>query len=529
MGKTITSFRPKSLLSNAAWNLFLTAWTTGVSFFYTPFLIRHIGSDYYGLFVLLMSLSGLLGIMNLGLGEATLRYTAYYYGRQDISGINRVVGSTLSVYTAVSLAIAAVIFPASPFIVKFIAVPPGESALGIKLLRITAVTFSLKLFSGAVGSIPGALQRYDIRTKVMIAENIFQLAGTVALVLTGYGIYHLVLWSLITALFIQAVHMRVAKRLIPLLRLTPLFAKDGIKEVFGYGIFSSLGQFLTIIRTQADRLILGALVSTSAVAYLTVPQTIALRAAGAVGSAGAALFPKFSATKDPEELQSLFLNATWISLCATVVIFVPVTILFPDFLRLWINPEFAEKSAWVGQIIAGSCIVRGAFIPYDALFRGIGKPQYLTVLFTCAAVTSLGLNFVMIPRFGLAGAGYCYCITPLWGFIGITFTLRKVLGIPSLRPFFHSVALPCMLGFLVLFLLSALRRSFMETPGWIELFVIGALFAGITAAVVLGTEQLLRGSDSHTQSLANHVRRILAAHPRILPPRRSNYGRPPEA
>ncbi|HEX8949182.1 MAG TPA: hypothetical protein VF790_09495, partial [Dissulfurispiraceae bacterium] len=151
MSKTITSFRPKSLLSNAAWNLFLTAWTTGTSFFYTPFLIRHIGSGNYGLFVLLMSVSGLLGIMNLGLGEATLRYTAYYYGRQDIVGINRVVGATLSVYLVVSIIIVGGLSLASPFVVKFIAVPPHEHELGIKLLRITAITFSLKLFSGAVG------------------------------------------------------------------------------------------------------------------------------------------------------------------------------------------------------------------------------------------------------------------------------------------------------------------------------------------------------------------------------------------
>ncbi|HEX8950167.1 MAG TPA: oligosaccharide flippase family protein, partial [Dissulfurispiraceae bacterium] len=370
---------------------------------------------------------------------------------------------------------------------------------------------------------------YDIRTKVLIAENIFQLAGTVALVLMGYGIYPLVLWSLITALFIQIVHIRVAKHLMPLLRPTPSFTRDGIKEVFSYGIFSSVGQFLITIWTQTDRLLLGALVSASSVAYLNVPHTLAFRAVGAVGSAGSVLFPKFSALKDPEELQSLFLNATWISLCATIVIFVPVTILFPDFLRLWINPDFAAKSAWVGQVIASSCMVRGAFYPYDALFRGLGKPQYLTVLFACAALTGLGLNLALIPRFGLAGAGYCYCATPLWGFIGILFTLRKVLRIPSLRPFFHSVALPCMLGFLVLFLLSAVRRSFMETPGWIELFVIGTLFAGITAAVVLGTEQLLRGRDSYTQALARHVRRLLPAHMGILLSKRNNYGRPPEA
>ena len=90
--------QPRSILANASWNVFSTIWSMATIFFLAPFLIHRIGEIYYGLFILLASISGLLGIINLGLGEATLRFVSYYYSEKDYSGINRVFGATLAVY-----------------------------------------------------------------------------------------------------------------------------------------------------------------------------------------------------------------------------------------------------------------------------------------------------------------------------------------------------------------------------------------------------------------------------------------------
>ena len=53
------------------------AWSMAALFFLTPFLVRHIGENGYGFYILLTTVSGFLGLMNLGLGEATLRITSY--------------------------------------------------------------------------------------------------------------------------------------------------------------------------------------------------------------------------------------------------------------------------------------------------------------------------------------------------------------------------------------------------------------------------------------------------------------------
>ena len=118
-------------------------------------------------------------------------------------------------------------------------------------------------------------------------------------------------------------------------------------------------------------------------------------------------------------------------LCATIIIFVPLTVLFPDFLRLWINPEFARKGAWVGQLIAFSCIFRGAFIPYFGLLGGLGKPQYISYISIAVGLTSLTVNLILIPMFGLSGAGYAYIVEISWSFAAIVFICRRFLGMAS--------------------------------------------------------------------------------------------------
>lgn len=494
-GNVLTASKPKSLISNGLWSVASTVWSMGVTFFLTPFLIARIGTDHYGLFILLMSISGMMGIMNLGLGEATLRYVAYYYGRNDLDGINRVVGATFAVYVVMGLLGWTCLFFGASWIAGLLALSTADEALAASLLRLTAFSFGLSFISGSYASIPQAMQRFDISTNVSVAQSIFQVAGTVWLLAAGYGVYQLVQWSVATCVFTQIVNTVVAKHLIAGLHLTPRPTRQGLREIFGYGIFAMVTGVFGMIWGHADRVIVGTFVGPASVGYLTVPQQLSLRGSGCVAGAGAGLFPRFSGLRSVKEREDLFLDSTWVMLSGTVILFVPFTVLFPDLLRLWLGKTFAAQSAWVGQVIACSCIVRGAFVPYDALFRGIGRPQYMTVLFTCTGLTSLTANLILIPQFGLGGAGYCYAITVFWGMGAIVFAGKKVLRMPNLRPFVRVLVLPMAAGAGAL-LCSVVARTLFPTLGWFGLSAMWLSMSGLTALLIGAAEQCAGGSDS---------------------------------
>lgn len=508
----IVESKPKSLIGNVSWSLVATVWFIGVSLFITPFLIARLGTDRYGLFVLVMSISGLLGVMDLGLSEATLRFVAYYYGRKDIAGINRVVGATFSVYIVIGLVGWGVTFFAASWIAGLLSLPETELPLATNLIRLIAIDLGLRIISGVFGAVPKALRRFDIDTAVVIGQSMFELLGRVTLLLAGYGVYELVLWQLITTILRQIVNVVVAKHLVSSLRVLPLLSRAAIREVFSYGVFAAATQILGMIWQEADRLLLGALVGSSAVAYLSVTKNLVLRAMRALGSASSVLLPHFSASTELDERRDLFLTATWGMSCMSILVFVPVTILIPDFLRLWIDPEFAEQAAWIGRVVAASCIVRGAFLPYQQLFGGVGKPQYLSAVTLGSGITNLLMNVVLISAFGLAGAGYAYAVSLLWGFGATFFAWTKVLEARSWRPLVRSVGLPIGMGAASLVAGMALRST-LGPLGWVALIGLGAAFLCGTAVLVVGPEWLLGGRTSHAGLLMNAVLKTLPPGP----------------
>jgi len=460
--------------------------------------------------MLIMTISGLMGIMSLGLGEATLRYVAYYYGRDDLAGINRVLSATLSVYILAGFIGGSVLFFGALKFVDFLALSAANRELGVRLLQLTAINFFIGIIGGAFSSIPQALQRYDISTKVNIAQSVFQVSGTVIILLRGLGIYELVMWNVVTLLFRQIMNVYVVKRLIPNIHFWLLPSKESLKEIFGYGIYSFVTYIMGIVWGQVDRLLLGALVSLASVGYLSAPRQLSFRCSGMIASAGSALLPRFSSMLNHNETQQLYLDATWAMSCATVVVFVPLSVLFPDFLRLWISPEFALKSAWIGQLIAFSCIFRGAFIPYQGLLGGLGKPQYIAFISVAVGSTSLIANLLLIPKFGLSGAGYAYIVEIFWSFIALVYIHKHFLSGASVRPLLNAVAIPIVFGLLALSG-AVVIRNFLNDPGWIGFFVLGMSIAVSTALLISGMDRFLLGNDSHTKILHGFSRRIASS------------------
>jgi O-antigen/teichoic acid export membrane protein len=476
----------KSLSSNAFWSVFSQVWGMAVVFFMAPFLIHRIGHAHYGVYLFLSSLSGMLGVLNLGLGEATLRYVAYYHGRGDNEGINRVLGATLFIYAIMGTAAAAALFFFAPQVGRLLRESAADQGLVVMLVQITSLGFLLRFMAGAFLAVPQAALRYDLYARVILGESVVRTIGQVLVVLAGWGIMGLILWSAAAGLFLLAATVLLVKYLIPDLSLWQMPSRQGFREVFGYGVFAFLSQLLGLVWQYADRLLLGAFVGASAIAFFAVPQELAMRFLGLAAAAGAVLFPKFSRTEDMKRIKVLYVQSTSALLFLTVMLFVPLAVLFPDFIRLWVSTGFAEESRHVAVIIAASCIIRGAFIPYEGLFRGIGKPQYYLVVIALSSMTVLLCDLVLIPRYGIRGAGYAFCLSPLWGVAAIVFAWHRVLRNASFGELFRCAGGPCLVGFAML-AVGCWMRSFCKPDiGWLAMIGLAGAIFGLTTVCLIG-------------------------------------------
>jgi O-antigen/teichoic acid export membrane protein len=494
---------PKGAMTNAGWNAFFTLWGIAVSFLLSPILIHYLGVAQYGILLLVWSVTGILGIANFGLGEATLRYVAYHIGDDDLEGVNRVLGSTLTFYAVVCAVISIALFAAAPSFAGFLKIGAGEQDLVAWLLRLSALVFSIGIFSRAIGSIPMALQRYDISSKISIGQNVVRALGYIILVVAKFGVLHLVLWDVVTCAATLVLQVAVVRKLSPGILPVPSLSFRGLREVIGYSMYSMLTHVFYTMFRESGKLVLGRFMGASQVAYFGTPDNVAQRAHMLVASGSETLLPRFSANRAPEAARSLFLGGTWAALALSIVLFIPMVALMPDFLRLWINPRFSLESSAVGQLLALSYITQGAFAPPATYFRGVGKPWVVSIVLFFAGVSTLASGILLVPALGILGAGYAYLIGSLAHLFGLLFGWFYVFGRSSLRGLARSIGLPLLLAGVAFMVVSSIRGIFSEVD-WFGLFALGGLFVGITAILVFGVDRAL-GGDSPSKRFLDRV------------------------
>ena len=184
------------IIHNVLVNWAAYAVTIVIGFFMSPFLVHHLGDSVYGVWMLLGSLTGYLGLLDLGITPSTVKKVAEYRAQDDQNAINRVVTGGVMVFLligAVSFLISIVI---SFFFNDLFPNPLSrETAAGLVLLTglNLAVTFPASVFLGVLRG----FQRYDIDASVSTLALIARSILIVFLLLNGYGIIALAIATFI--------------------------------------------------------------------------------------------------------------------------------------------------------------------------------------------------------------------------------------------------------------------------------------------------------------------------------------------
>lgn len=492
--------RPKGIITNAIWNSSYVVWTMLISFVLTPVMIQYLGITDYGILLLVWSVTGIMGTLNLGLGEATLRYVARYHGEHNMEGVNRVFGITLSVFLILCVIISTPLFTASPLIVQWINIPLDQHQLVSSLFRLSVLTISVSTIMSLFGAIILALQRYDINIRINMIGSVFRTVGYIALVISGFGILYLVIWDLLVTLGIFFFTIRAARRLLPQLIIFPSFSFLGLREVLGYSTFSFLTFLFHKWHRESGKLLMARFFGPAPVVYLTAPDNIAQRFHDVVASGIEATLPRFSAEKNANATEVLFWNTTWAGFAFSLVLLVPFFVLIPDFLSLWINPDFAAKSALIGQLLALYLVFQGGFTAPAAYFRGIGKPWFVTVVIFFSLLITVLASLILIPAYGPTGAAYAYLAGSGAPFFGTIFGAIYAFRWSSVPKFFRAIILPLISGGLAGATGFFIRSHFGDLS-WVGLVAHGFLLVVISVVLVFGTTWVSGGSNNPSKQI----------------------------
>jgi len=479
----------KNLTSN--WAVYVAS--AVISFFLMPYILGKIGQAALGIWILVGSFSGYLGLFDFGIGYAVVRYVARFQRTGEPDRRNEVVATAFYLASFLSLIVVIATLIIMHNAVSLFNIPADlavSSRWVILLIGITiAVGFPLSVFSEALS---GGLWRFDLFNIVAMFMAVARVGLTVLFLELGWGLVGLGLAALIVSAGGYLWRAGLLFRLLPDLSIHPrLFSYRVIRMIGGYSFFSFMLVLSGRIAFYSDSFIVGYFrgVVEVAVFGIAVKLTEYLRQ---LIFTMTRLFSPVAARYDPDtdraSLKRLFYDGSRLNLLFSLPLTVILFFWGGPFVRLWVGDEFAYSETILRILLLGHVLSFTQGIGGEILL-GVARHRTFAMLSLAGALINIVLSIVLIGPLGLSGVAWGTTI-PLallsLGYVPAV-TLRLVGGKPAeflrlvIGPALLAVLAPAAVVILTAHLIDGFWRFILLTTAAGALYLPGAYIFGLTA------------------------------------------------
>ncbi len=131
--------KPSRLVHNVISNWSAYFGALAVSFFLSPYLVSHLGNAGYGVWTLLLSLTGYLGLLDLGVRGAVTRYLAKFHAADDHRKAGEVASSALAIFGTSGLVAISISLVFAFLVVNNLRIPPQYLSAARIVVLLTGI------------------------------------------------------------------------------------------------------------------------------------------------------------------------------------------------------------------------------------------------------------------------------------------------------------------------------------------------------------------------------------------------------
>ncbi|SCW52192.1 Membrane protein involved in the export of O-antigen and teichoic acid [Paenibacillus tianmuensis] len=399
----------------------------------TPLLLKLLGAELYGSWVLMVSLVAILSVTNLGVSNAVVKYGSAYLERSDLASFNRVLRFTMALCLLIGSLTTLALFLLGPHLLFLFQNASAETGGQIvTAARILGAVVGVKIVTSVYSAVCMAHHRYDVLNKTNMLVNVGTTVCSVVLIYAGMKLVGLVVLMLVMSVIAAAFQYSFGRRLNRGLNFWPKWDREAARTVFGYGIYSWLQVISSVIYTQADRIIISSILGPAALGVYSVCMQLASKLHEIPGAAGAFLFPKFSSlreTAQTERLRSVYAIANKVVVLAVTSLSVPMFLYAESILSVWIDPDFSRDAAPILRLlIIGVASGTIGIVPFYFLNGTEYVKLNTKINFAQSGLTLLG-TLGLVPFAGLAGTAFSRMLGLPIGIAVRWFIELRLLGI----------------------------------------------------------------------------------------------------
>jgi len=431
----------------------LSNWTgmavsMAVAFFMSPFLVHTLGDRQYGLWVLIISLTGYMGLLDVGLRVSVVKYVSHLSTTKDFEGLNRVVSTALAFYGGVGVVIMIITLGLELFFARVFTLEGQDVQTARMVLLLAGANVAATLVTSIPSGVLAGLQRYDRSAAVGIVTVLLRSVAIVAFVANGFSIVALGTIHLLSQVFFGTLAWRAARKELPTFGVAwSMVSLETAKTLWSYSAFvlvNNAGRFLLF---GSGEIIVGMFLGTAAVTYYAIAGTVAQYMQQIVVTMAQVLHPYAAAQQakgSSTGLRSSALMGTRMSLLVGLPITVAVVIIGGPFISLWMGPEYGRVAGPLLVMLTLSRLVHLSQAGAYEVLLGMSRHRVPTTVNLVAGLASVGGSALLAGRYGLTGIviGGAVPILLLHGLLLPWYT-NRVLDI-DWATFFRQAILPPM-------------------------------------------------------------------------------------
>lgn len=413
-----------------------------------PFLIRAIGISEYGLWAVLVALSGMSLLFEIGLSSALTVFVAERTVKRS-SQSEPLEFVAITLVTASGVMVACVWLCLTNALTNALSVPASDRADFVSAMYICAAATVPRLWQQSLAGLEAGLSRYDLQARGEILGFVVLNVGVVVLSHFGYRLTAFSCCYFASALAATAYHIHLLRK-IELVKFRTRWDGAVASRLLQFGWAYWLSNVGGALYSRADRIIIGALLGPSAVGVYSTASSVTTKIGELAALLLRPLTPAVSAAcaaNDTERIRRMFLRAARLD---NVLVYVMLV-------------AFLGSSRWIPLYMVGH---------FSSQLTNI-----IIILSTCYAAYSINAVGYLVLL------GFKSTVTlALWQTAGAAATLLSMWWFASHANLYWATASNGAFTVALALNVAAARRLQISSSQLVRVY--GPFFAGICACVL---------------------------------------------
>lgn len=419
------------ILRNSFYNMLGLGLPLVAAVFAIPMLIESLGEARFGILTLIWAVVSYFGLFDLGLGRAVTQQVAIAISENHREKLDSILGTSSAMMGALGVLGGIAMLFVAPLMGSQLTTGDGYQEVVAAFIWMAIAMPAIVLTSGYRGILE-ATGDFALVNLIRVPMGVFTFAGPLLALASGHADLGVIAAILAVGRIIACVlHWFFAIRVLNDVSCFGSYDRSLIGPMLKFGGWLSVSNIVGPLMSYVDRFLIGATLSSVAVAYYATPQELIMRIGIIPGAVASALFPMFAvlgaqiAQSDQQRYvlrYSLIIGA----------VMAPMTMLLFFFakpiLSLWISPTFADNSAQILQIFSIAALASGlAQIPFTML-QSRGRADVTAYVHLVEFPIYITILYSLTVSYGPIGAAWAWLIRILGDMVVLYWLNAKTLA-----------------------------------------------------------------------------------------------------